>query len=155
MLLKSVELLSSSPYLGRIGENTAYEGYTAFEYLNADTDYEAFDLPEIHSGFDPYRVPLADEDEPRADRIAESATIVSLHEHAFSFPERIKADTPDYVRESRAHTPYEYLAESNLDGVFDIHFDGFSGITRRRAGSGMTSFTTWGCAPVTSPTSSS
>jgi len=111
-----------------MGQNTKYEGYESFDYLDATEDYEAFDLPAMHSGFEPYEVSLDEHELARAEKIAGEATIVSLHEHAFSFPEQIREETWEYVRQGRVFTPYEYLAESNLDGVFDMHLDGLSGI---------------------------
>lgn len=114
-----------------MGENTQFDGYESFDYLDAGEDYREFDLPEMHSGFEPYEVPLSDEEADQADRISREATIVSLHEHAFSFPENIKEETWEYVREGRVFTPYRFLAESNLDGVFDMHLDGLSGIYSR------------------------
>lgn len=108
-----------------------YDGYESFEYLEAGEDYRAFDLADMHAGFEPYEVLLSDEEQRRVSRLNEEATIVSLHEHAFSFPEHVIEETDDYVREGRVFTPYAYLAQSNLDGVFDMHLDGLSGIHSR------------------------
>jgi len=114
-----------------MGQNTEYDGYESFDYLDADGNYETFNLPGMHAGFEPYEVPLEEDESKRAETIAADATIVSLHEHAFSFPEHIQEETWDYVRQGRVFTPYEYLAESNLDGIFDMHLDGLSGIHSR------------------------
>lgn len=108
--------------------HNTYDGYRSFEYLEAGDDYQAFDLAEMHAGFDPYEVPLTDEESARAEAVAADYSVISLHEHPFQFPADIRADTWDYIREGRVFTPYDYLARSNLDAVFDFHLDGLSGI---------------------------
>jgi membrane dipeptidase len=120
----------------------AYNGYRSFNYLEADDDYREFELAERHAGFDPYEVPLTDEEAARAEAVAADNPIVSLHEHPFQFPADIRADTWDYIREGRVFTPYDALARSNLDTVFDFHLDGLSGFTRSTAGNGTISSTT-------------
>jgi len=103
-----------------------FDGYHAFDYLD-DGDYRTFELAEMHSGFEPWEVPLEPDEVERAERIARESTVVSLHEHAFRFPAEIDR-IDEYVREGRGHTAYEFLARSNLDCVFDMGFDGLSGI---------------------------
>jgi len=109
-------------------KHETYDGYRSFEYLDIDDDYRSFELAETHAGFEPYEVPLADEEEARTVSATTDHPVVSLHEHPFSFPADIQSDTWDYIREGRVFTPYKALAESNLDAVFDFHLDGLSGI---------------------------
>ena len=107
---------------------TSQENYRSYDYLVAGEDYRAFELAEMHAGFEPYQVPLSPEDEERLDDVLAEDTVVSLHEHPFQFPADIEGDTWDYIREGRVHTPYDFLAEAPLDAVFDFHLDGLSGI---------------------------
>jgi membrane dipeptidase len=107
-----------------MGRNTEYDGYQPFDYLEAGDDYREFEFQdEPHFFGDGYEVPLDDASEERADRLSADNTVVSLHEHAFYFPEDLDR-LHEYCREGRAHTAYDALAQSNLDAVFDWHFDG-------------------------------
>ncbi|MFB6300123.1 MAG: dipeptidase [Halobacteriales archaeon] len=108
-----------------MGLNKQYDGYQPFEYLEAGEDYEEFDLPSERTGEwgSPYEVPLEDDQESRADRLSEELTIISLHEHAFKFPTDLDRQ-PAYAKQGRMFTGYEFLADSNLDGVFDFQQNG-------------------------------
>ena len=107
-----------------MGLNKQYNGYEAFEFLEAGEDYEAFEFQDGAHHFDePYEVALTDDDAERADRLSAENTIVSMHEHAFYFPKDM-TEVDDYARQGRAFTAYDALAQSNLDAVFDWHFDG-------------------------------
>lgn len=97
--------------------------YHSFAYLEPGKDYRAFDLPDQVERVEPYRVPLTDEQEERAARLADEHLLVSFHEHAGVFPEDISL-TPDYVREGRMATAFEGLAASQWDAVFDNLLDG-------------------------------
>lgn len=116
-----------------MGLDKQYDGYNAFEYLEEGTDYDAFEFPKtIHSHDEPYEVPLSDEEETLATAFSRTNTIISLHEHAFYFPnvfERII----DHSRQGRTWTAYDALAQSNLDAVFDWHLDG---LLRQHSSSG-------------------
>ncbi|WP_053947837.1 dipeptidase [Halolamina sediminis] len=107
-----------------MGTDKQYQGYEPFEYLDAGEDYEEFDTQDGPHYFDePYEIPLDEEETARADRLSAAETMVSLHEHAFYFPENIE-EIDDYCRQGRAMTAYDALAASNLDAVFDWHLDG-------------------------------
>ena len=107
-----------------MGTDKRYDGYGAFDYLEAGEDYERFDVQDgAHHFGEPYEVPLDEADEERAARLAAENTVVSMHEHAFYFPEDV-SEVDAYCREGRAYTAYDALAESNLDAVFDWHLDG-------------------------------
>jgi len=110
-----------------MGDNKQYQGYEAYDYLEAGEDYRTFDLPEMHSGFRPQEIPLSDEEEERLERVIKG-TVISLHDHPFFFPEDVSEDLWEYIREGRAQTAYEHLAQTSLDAVFDMHLDGLSGI---------------------------
>lgn len=100
-----------------------YGGYASFSYLDAGTDYTAFDLCDELGRVPPYRVPLDDEQERRVTRLVESCLLVSMHEHVGVFPARIE-ETPDYVRHGRMWTAFRGLAASYWDCVFDNLMDG-------------------------------
>lgn len=110
-----------------MGSDKQYDGYEPYDYLEADADYRAFDVAEMYSGFEPHEIPLSEEEEARVEELT-ADTVVSVHDHPFRFPTDVAEDIWDYVREGRAYVAYEFLAETPLDAVYDMHFDGLSGI---------------------------
>lgn len=94
----------------------AFDGYEAFEYLEAGSDYEAFELPEDRVG-EPYLVPLDDDKVKRTNEFINANTIISLHDHTSYLPADLNR-RGDYTRQGRVVTPYDKLAESALDAVF-------------------------------------
>lgn len=110
-----------------MGADKQFDGYQPYDYLDAGTDYRAFDLAEKFSGFEPSEIPLSDEAEGRVAALTEG-TVISHHDHAFRFPKDVKADIWDYIREGRVHTAYEFLSETPLDCVFDMQMDGLASI---------------------------
>lgn len=109
-----------------MGTDKQYAGYEAYDYLD-DDDYQHVDFDEMFSGFEPQPIELSEEEEAHVTEVIED-TVVSLHDHPFYFPKDVHEDIWTYVREGRAHTAYEALSETPLDAVFDMHFDGLSGI---------------------------
>ncbi len=105
-------------------------GYRSFGYLIPDEDYRPEDLVEDAELFPAHPVSLTPEEEARAERLARELVLVSLHEHLGSFPRDIHR-TPDYVREGRVFTPFEALAQSDWDCVFDNLLDGICRIESR------------------------
>ncbi len=105
-------------------------GYRSFGYLTPGDDYAPRDLVWDENLFPAHPVPLSPEQEARADRLAEELILISLHEHLGSFPADIH-QTPDYVREGRVFTPFEALARSDWDCVFDNLLDGICRIESR------------------------
>jgi membrane dipeptidase len=108
-----------------MGTDKQYDGYQPYDYLDAGDDYRAFELSEKHAGFEPRTIEVTDEERARLEALT-AESVISLHDHAFRFPADIDADLRDYVREGRIHTAYDYLAETSLDAVFDMQFDGLS-----------------------------
>ncbi|MFB6360679.1 MAG: dipeptidase [Halobacteriales archaeon] len=111
-----------------MGADKRYDGYAAYDYLDPGADYTAFELADRFAGFDPYPVELNEEAAARHDRLVSDHPVISLHDHPFYFPADLEADLFNYIREGRAQTAYADLAETPLDAVFDMHFDGLSGI---------------------------
>ena len=107
-----------------------YAGYTSFAYLDADTDYRAFELADELNRVEPYLVPLSPEEEARAKALVERCVLVSLHEHLGVFPARME-ETPEYVRHGRMATAFRGLAASHWDCVFDNLMDGICTIHSR------------------------
>lgn len=105
-------------------------GYRSFGYLTPGEDFRPEDLVEDAALFPAHPVPLSSEDEARAERLACELVLVSLHEHLGSFPRDIH-QTPAYVREGRVFTPFEALAQSDWDCVFDNLLDGICRIESR------------------------
>jgi membrane dipeptidase len=117
-----------------MGTNKQYDGYTAYKYLDEPADHESVDLPdEMNVGGPPHEVALSDADAKRAEDLSAACTVLSLHEHPFKWVPEDPDELLDYCREGRPVTAYEYLARSNLDGVFDFHLDG---VTRMHSKSG-------------------
>ncbi len=111
---------------GKRGPN----GYRSFGYLTPGEDYAPRELAWDETQFPAHPVPLSAEQEARADRLARELVLVSLHEHLGSFPSRIE-ETPAYVREGRVFTPFDALARSDWDCVFDNLLDGICRIESR------------------------
>jgi membrane dipeptidase len=110
-----------------MGADKQFDGYQPYDYLDAGEDYRAFELSEKTAGFEPRTIELTDEQEARVDELTDDV-VLSLHDHAFQFPAEIDEDLFDYIREGRIHTAYEFLAETSLDAVFDMQFDGLSSV---------------------------
>jgi membrane dipeptidase len=100
-----------------------YGGYKSFSYLDAGTDYKAFDLADELERVPPYLLPLSDDQEARVRALLESCLLVSMHEHLGVFPDRIE-ETPEYARLGRMSTAFKGLAASHWDAVFDNLMDG-------------------------------
>jgi membrane dipeptidase len=100
-----------------------YDGYTSFSYLDAGTDYRAFDLADELERVPPYLLALSDDQEARVRGLLESCLLVSMHEHLGVFPDRIE-ETPEYARLGRMSTAFKGLAASHWDAVFDNLMDG-------------------------------
>lgn len=100
-----------------------YDGYTSFSYLDAGTDYKAFDLADELERVPPYLLALSDDQEARVRGLLESCLLVSMHEHLGVFPDRIE-ETPEYARLGRMSTAFKGLAASHWDAVFDNLMDG-------------------------------
>jgi len=107
-----------------------YRGYTSFSYLDAGTDYRAFDLTSEPYRVEPYLLSLSPEEEARAEAIVGEHVLVSLHEHVGLFPADI-GETPALVREGRMSTAFKGLAEAPWDCVFDNLLDGICTIHSR------------------------
>ncbi|MXW37920.1 MAG: diguanylate cyclase, partial [Acidobacteria bacterium] len=106
------------------------DGYRSFAYLTPGEDYAPQDLVDDAELFPAHPVPLSAEEEARAERLAGELVLISLHEHLGSFPRDIHR-TPAYVREGRVFTPFEALAQSDWDCVFDNLLDGICRIESR------------------------
>lgn len=110
-----------------MGVDKQYDGYQPYDYLEAGEDYRDFKLTSKTAGFEPREIELSDDEAARVAELTEG-TVLSLHEHAFQFPNDIDEDLFDYIREGRIYTAYEFLAETPLDAVFDMQLDGLSSV---------------------------
>jgi membrane dipeptidase len=113
-----------------VGGAKRYDGYRSFGYLEAGTDYVAFDLAPQIGRVDPFVLPLDDEQDAHAKAILESSVAISLHDHCGIMPADL-ADNDAYVREGREHYGFEGLAVSGLDAVFENMMDGTATITSK------------------------
>jgi len=101
-----------------------YSGYTAFQYLEAGTDYRAFELSGGDDIFPEYLIPLDEAGETRVETLLQDNVYISLHEHPFLFPKHVARDVFEYNREGRIATAYAALARSYWDCIFDNMMDG-------------------------------
>ena len=106
-----------------MGVDKTSDGYESFSYLEPGLDYQSFELARQVGRVEPYLVPLSQEDEARAGRLASELVMISLHEHAGVFPRDVR-ETPAYVRAGRMATAFEGLRHSCWDAVFDNLLDG-------------------------------
>ncbi len=107
-----------------MGGKKRYDGYRAFDYLEAGFDYKVFDLVK-HPRVEPYHVPLSKIEEERFQGLVERSTLIDLHEHPVLWPEDMR-DVPELHGLGRHFTAYEALSTSHLDCVFDNLMDGMS-----------------------------
>lgn len=107
-----------------------YDGYRSFQYLEADVDYQPFELAKEIARVPSRRVEVSTAQEARVKRLLEANTIVSLHDHATVAPANV-ADMPEYRRLGREWTGYEGLSGSGLDCIFDALMGGTATITSR------------------------
>jgi membrane dipeptidase len=113
-----------------VGGAKHYDGYRSFGYLEAGTDYEAFELVPQIGRVEPFVLPLDDDQDARARKVLTDSIAVSLHDHCGIMPADM-ADNDAYVREGREHYGYEGLAVSGLDAVFENMMDGTATITSK------------------------
>lgn len=113
-----------------MGVNKRYSGYESWDYLRATRDFREFQLIEGHSQFEPYLLPLDDEQERTVEDLAERLVMISLHEHPHLFPADLD-EMEDYDKEARVSTAYAALADSYWDGVFDNFQNGTTFITSK------------------------
>ncbi|HEY0247316.1 MAG TPA: membrane dipeptidase [Gryllotalpicola sp.] len=101
-----------------------YDGYTAYQYLEAGTDYRAFEYAKQIGRVPEYAgLELSEAEEARAEKLLTEEVTISLHEHVQIFPEDM-TQLRDHIRTGREPTAYEGLARSGLTAVFDNGMDG-------------------------------
>lgn len=113
-----------------MGKGKQYSGYRSWEYLRRTRDFREFDLIDGASPFEPYVVPLGEEQEARCKDLAARLVMISLHEHPHLFPADLD-EMHAYDKEARIYTAYEALADSWWDGVFDNFQNGTTFITSK------------------------
>lgn len=106
-----------------MGINKQYDGYQAYQYLEAGVDYIDFKMAKGLDRVPRYLVPLTETEEARTLDLAERLVIISLHEHPVYFPENME-EVFAYNRQGRQFCAYEELSHSYLDAVFDNMMDG-------------------------------
>jgi membrane dipeptidase len=105
-----------------------YNGYKAYQYLEAGKDYQEFKLCKELGRVPPYFVPLSKVEEERFDQFLEKNLIISLHEHPVLWPEDM-SQAMELQHMGRDFMAYEALSVSGLDVVFDHLMDGTAYIT--------------------------
>jgi membrane dipeptidase len=100
------------------GRSNRWNGYQAYQYLEAGTDYEPFDVVAQVDRVPEASVSWSDDVQRRAAELHERSVIVSLHDHLSARPVD-PARFREYRRLGREVTPYEGLANTEVDLVFD------------------------------------
>ncbi|HEU5419179.1 MAG TPA: membrane dipeptidase [Streptosporangiaceae bacterium] len=102
--------------------------YTAYSYLDAGTDFPAFELAPEFGRVPPYQADLTSAQAERAAALLRDSLVISLHDHPVRFPARME-ETPAYNRTGRQHCAYAGLAASGMTVVFDNMMDGTACVT--------------------------
>ena len=111
-----------------MGRKKVYDGYKAFDYLEAGFDYKEFKLCKGSKRVAPYFVPLSKDEEDRFEEVIERSTVISLHEHPVLWPEDM-GESMEMKNLGRDFAAYEDLSSSRLDCVFDHLMDGMAYVT--------------------------
>jgi membrane dipeptidase len=106
----------------------AFQGYTAYGYLEPGIDYEYFELADQVGRVPAYDGGLTAAEQERVDRLLRDELVFSLHEHAIVLPED-ETKIRRYNRTGRQRTGYEGLAQSGLSAVIDNFMAGASCVT--------------------------
>ena len=95
-----------------------YNGYKAFQYLEAGKDYQEFKLDKELGRVSPYFVPLSPNEEERFERFVEKNLVITLHEHPVIWPEDMSQGM-EQQHMGRDFMAYEALSKSGIDCVFE------------------------------------
>ena len=107
-----------------------YDGYKSYQYLEAGSDYKAFDMVEELDRVPSTGPRLDGEQEARVRRLFDDNLVISLHDHCFVAPKDL-GEFMEFRRWGRDHTGYQGLSVAGLDCVFDNMMDGTAMITSR------------------------
>ncbi len=102
----------------------AYQGYTAYDYLEAGKDYKEFTYAKQIGRVPAYQgLGLSAAQEERTRTLLAEETVISLHDHVQVFPEDM-TQLREHIRQGREPTGYEGLSRSGITAVFDNGMDG-------------------------------
>lgn len=111
-----------------MGKKKVYDGYSAFDYLEAGFDYKEFKLTKATDRVPPYIAPLSKTEEDRYEEFIEKNIIIDLHEHPVLWADDM-AEAFELNHMGRDFTAYEALSKARIDCVFDHLMDGTTYIT--------------------------
>lgn len=111
-------------------DSTRYTGYKSYSYLDAGSDYQAFELAAELDRVPAYELGLDQSQEVRTRRLVQENIIISLHDHPQVFPADME-QVRDYIRTGREHTGYLGLSRSGMTAVFDNLMDGTACVTSK------------------------
>ena len=111
-----------------MGKKKKYDGYKAFDYLEAGFDYKEFKLCKEFDRVPSFFIPLSSGEEERFEEFIENNVIIDLHEHPVIWPEDM-AEAMELKNLGRDFTAYEALSKARIDCVFDHLMDGMAYIT--------------------------
>jgi len=111
-----------------LGKSKKYDGYKAYQYLEAGFDYREYKLCKEINRVPSYVVPLSRNEEDRFEEIVDKNILISVHDHPTLFPEDM-SQVIDLMHSGRQFLAYEALSLSRLDCVFDNMMNGSAYIT--------------------------
>ena len=101
-----------------------YDGYRAYQFLEAGKDYREIAYAQQIGRVPEYQgLDLTDAQAERTRRLLSDEIVISLHEHVQVFPEEM-GQLREHIRQGREPTGYEGLSRSGLTAVFDNGMDG-------------------------------
>jgi len=107
-----------------------YSGYNAYDYLEANADYQAFKLAAQLDRVPSRKVAVSPEQEEHVQHLLDDNLVISLHDHPIVMPEN-PAEIYEQRRTGRDVTGYAGLSVSGLDAIFDNLMDGTALVTSR------------------------
>ncbi|SEO26773.1 membrane dipeptidase [Amphibacillus marinus] len=105
-----------------------YDGYKAFQYLEAGKDYQEFKLAKQIDRVPAFVYPVSEAEEEKVQDLLSKEQIISMHEHTFIAPENL-SEFYEFRRTGRDFTAYEALSNSGLDVIFENFMDGTAMVT--------------------------
>lgn len=114
-----------------MGTNKRYDGYRAYQYLEAGTDYIDYPVSAGDRRVEECLIPLNEEQTDRLNILAGKTVFIDAHSHPFHFPLNISSDMDNYNRQGRMKCAYEELSRSYFDGIFDNLMDGTCAIVSK------------------------
>jgi membrane dipeptidase len=107
-----------------------YDGYTSFQYLKPQNQYEKYELSTEIFRVPEYSLHLTEEEYLLLNDVFTQYPIVSLRDHGFIVPKN-KKDILSYCSSLHTFFHYEGISKSGIDIMFENFMDGISTLTSK------------------------